>query len=87
MMTDPIADLLTRIRNALRNRKASVSCPGSKLKVRSRVSRRTGVMAGSGGAVWKTWDERCFFSPAIGEFGGQRPARRGRRPGSRPHPG
>ena len=27
MMTDPIADLLTRIRNSLRNRAESVSCP------------------------------------------------------------
>ena len=32
MMTDPIADLLTRIRNSLRNRADSVTCPGSKLK-------------------------------------------------------
>jgi small subunit ribosomal protein S8 len=33
MMTDPIADLLTRIRNALRNRADSCTVPGSRLKV------------------------------------------------------
>src|SRR5690606_35574327 len=34
MMTDPIADLLTRIRNALRTKHASCTCPGSAMKVR-----------------------------------------------------
>ena len=33
MMTDPIGDMLTRIRNALRNRSESVTMPGSRLKV------------------------------------------------------
>ncbi len=33
MMTDPIADLLTRIRNALRIERPSVDIPSSKLKV------------------------------------------------------
>ena len=33
-MTDPIADLLTRIRNAITARKAKVICPASKLKLR-----------------------------------------------------
>ena len=33
MMTDPIGDMLTRMRNALRNRSDSVSMPGSGLKV------------------------------------------------------
>ena len=33
MMTDPIADLLTRIRNGLRIRSKTVSVPGSRLKV------------------------------------------------------
>ena len=33
MMTDPIADLLTRIRNALRNRAGTCNLPGSRLKV------------------------------------------------------
>lgn len=33
MMTDPIGDLLTRIRNALRNRQKTVKIPASKLKV------------------------------------------------------
>jgi len=32
MMTDPIADMLTRIRNATQARKATVSLPSSKLK-------------------------------------------------------
>ncbi len=32
-MTDPIADMLTRIRNAQRAEKANVSMPSSKLKV------------------------------------------------------
>ncbi len=31
-MTDPIADLLTRIRNAVRNSSKSVDCPTSKVK-------------------------------------------------------
>jgi small subunit ribosomal protein S8 len=31
-MTDPIADMLTRIRNAQRNEKAKVSMPASKIK-------------------------------------------------------
>jgi small subunit ribosomal protein S8 len=34
MMTDPIADLLTRIRNAVRNRAADCTVPGSGMKVR-----------------------------------------------------
>jgi len=33
-MTDPIADMLTRIRNALQARKEEVEIPSSKLKVR-----------------------------------------------------
>ena len=33
MLTDPIADMLTRIRNAQRVEKASVTMPSSKLKV------------------------------------------------------
>lgn len=33
MMTDPIADMLTRIRNALRNRAQSCTIPASRLKV------------------------------------------------------
>ncbi len=32
-MTDPIADMLTRIRNAQRNERAQVSMPASKMKV------------------------------------------------------
>lgn len=33
MMTDPIADLLTRMRNSLRNRASSCTLPGSRMKV------------------------------------------------------
>ena len=33
MMTDPIADLLTRMRNALRNHAGTCTLPGSRLKV------------------------------------------------------
>ena len=33
MMTDPIADMLTRMRNALRNHAATCSVPGSSIKV------------------------------------------------------
>lgn len=33
-MTDPIADFLTRIRNALQGHKVSLDCPSSKLKIR-----------------------------------------------------
>ena len=33
MMTDPISDLLTRIRNAGRARHISLSCPASKIRV------------------------------------------------------
>ncbi len=34
MMTDPIADMLTRIRNALQAKKEEVEIPSSKMKVR-----------------------------------------------------
>ena len=33
MWTDPIADLLTRLRNATQNRAATVKCPRSKVKL------------------------------------------------------
>ena len=32
-MTDPISDLLTRIRNGQQVKKASITCPSSKLKI------------------------------------------------------
>jgi len=32
-MTDPIADMLTRIRNAIRNKRKTVTIPNSKMKV------------------------------------------------------
>lgn len=47
MMTDPIADLLTRIRNALRNRADSCTSPGSRLKVSiADVLKREGYIRG-----------------------------------------
>lgn len=46
-MTDPVADMLTRIRNALRNRKSSVRIPKSKLKVQiAEVLQREGYIKG-----------------------------------------
>ena len=46
MMTDPIADLLTRIRNALRVRAATCTVPGSAMKVRILdVLKREGYIA------------------------------------------
>lgn len=46
MMTDPIADLLTRIRNAARVRKAEVALPFSKLKLAiARILEREGYLA------------------------------------------
>ncbi len=45
-MTDPIADMLTRIRNALRNRAETVSIPGSRIKVGiARVLKDEGYIA------------------------------------------
>ncbi len=47
MMTDPIADMLTRIRNALAAEKASVSMPSSKLKVAiAKVLEEEGYISG-----------------------------------------
>ncbi len=47
MMTDPIADLLTRVRNALAIRADNCSVPGSKLKVLVLdVLKREGYIAG-----------------------------------------
>jgi small subunit ribosomal protein S8 len=47
MMTDPIADLLTRVRNANRNGSKSVSMPASKLKVNlAAVLQDEGFLAG-----------------------------------------
>ena len=46
-MTDPIADFLTRIRNAITARKANVEIPASKLKLRlAEVLREEGFIAG-----------------------------------------
>ena len=47
-MTDPIADMLTRIRNAITARKAKVSIPGSKIKREiARVLEEEGFIAGT----------------------------------------
>ena len=46
MMTDPIADMLTRIRNGQKARKASVSMPGSSAKEAvARVLKNEGYIA------------------------------------------
>jgi small subunit ribosomal protein S8 len=47
MMTDPIADLLTRMRNAQRVRESSCTIPGSRIKVQIlEVLRREGYVEG-----------------------------------------
>jgi small subunit ribosomal protein S8 len=47
MMTDPIGDLLTQMRNALRNRSDTCTVPGSQLKVRLLdVLKREGYILG-----------------------------------------
>jgi small subunit ribosomal protein S8 len=46
MMTDPIADMLTRIRNAGRARHAEAACPASRLKLAvARVLKEEGFLA------------------------------------------
>ena len=46
-MTDPIADFLTRIRNAILARRTELCCPSSSLKVRiAEVMRDEGYIAG-----------------------------------------
>jgi len=46
-MTDPIADTLTRIRNALRNQELSVDMPSSKVKLAlAEVLKREGYITG-----------------------------------------
>jgi small subunit ribosomal protein S8 len=46
-MTDPIADFLTRIRNAIIGRKAKIECPASQLKARiAEVLRDEGYIRG-----------------------------------------
>ena len=47
MMTDPIADMLTRIRNAAKARHAETTCPASKLKLAiAQVLKQEGFVAG-----------------------------------------
>ena len=47
MMTDPIADMLTRVRNGLRNHMEAVTMPASKLKVNIlEVLKREGFIHG-----------------------------------------
>jgi small subunit ribosomal protein S8 len=46
-MTDPIADMLTRIRNAVRNQRTSVDMPCSKMKLAlAEVLKREGYLRG-----------------------------------------
>jgi len=46
-MTDPIADMLTRVRNALRNQRLSVDMPSSKVKLGvAEVLKREGYIGG-----------------------------------------
>lgn len=46
MMTDPIADLLTRIRNAYRSKKTHVDIPASKIKAQiARIMMESGYIA------------------------------------------
>jgi len=46
-MTDPISDFLTRIRNGIRSRKATVDCPRSSLKLRiAEILREEGYLDG-----------------------------------------
>ena len=54
MQTDPIADMLTRIRNAMRARHARVELPASKLKIEiARVLKEEGYIS-----TYKLVDER-----------------------------
>jgi small subunit ribosomal protein S8 len=47
MMTDPIADMLTRIRNAGRARHTETTCPSSKVKLAiARLLQQEGFLAG-----------------------------------------
>jgi len=47
MMTDPIADMLTRIRNAGRARHTETTCPSSKVKLAiAKVLQQEGFLAG-----------------------------------------
>jgi small subunit ribosomal protein S8 len=47
MMTDPIADMLTRIRNAGRARHTETTCPSSKLKLAiAKLLQQEGFLAG-----------------------------------------
>ena len=48
-MTDPIADMLTRIRNAVSARHARVDMPASKLKIEiARILQDEGYIQGTG---------------------------------------
>ncbi len=60
MMTDPIADMLTRVRNAVRNLSPTVDMPSSNMKVAiAQVLKKEGYVADfhvaeSEGSAWKT---------------------------------
>lgn len=69
-MTDPIADMLTRIRNAQAAAKAQVSMPASKLKVAiARVLRDEGYIAGF--AVAQTEPSKPSLTVTLKYFEGQ----------------
>ena len=58
-MTDPVSDLLTRIRNGQRARKTAVSSPGSKLRSRVLdVLKREGYIRGYS----RKPSARCYWS-------------------------
>ncbi|MFH1024359.1 MAG: 30S ribosomal protein S8 [Planctomycetota bacterium] len=62
MMTDPIADLLTRIRNGLKNRVKEVSIPASRVKAGvARVMQEEGYLRG----VQQTGDLRPELKVAL----------------------
>ena len=64
MTTDPIADLLTRIRNATRAKHARVDLPSSKLKIEiARILKDEGYLANYK-VVEEKGRRRCAFSCA-----------------------
>jgi small subunit ribosomal protein S8 len=65
MTTDPIADLLTRIRNAARAKHSRVDLPSSKLKVElARILKEEGYLANYKVVEEKKARRRCACSCA-----------------------
>lgn len=83
MMTDPIADMLTRIRNAQKARKPSLEVPFSKLKWQvAEILRREGYLA----QAEKITDQRPLLRMTLkyqGREGSIRSLRRESTPGHR----